>query len=723
MKKNYFISLIAMLFCCLSISAADQLTFSNVSIEPGSKLEALAMDQQITFNTNMDDAIGYMYAEIKDEATGDIVGTRTTVYDPNFNNNGSGQASTDMPQTKKDPHFTYVSPVYTKMTEGHTYSLIFYAFTDKNASYGAGNVLATGSIQYEGASAAYIPSPFKLIAITPDPNTHIITKHEESAITLTFNNKVRLDKEGTFINTGNGTSAPYSKIIPGADADSVITKDMEGKVISKEVYSSSWTVMPSSSTINDGTDVIYTVNAYDKSGLHVTATAAGLESYSTGNTEEGFYSFTIMNDYGRDAFTVSPSADDPTINSLFSFTVAHPEGISMGNIAEQAVLYKVGEDGSKEQVATVTNTYVDEKVKPAASTYDDDQTLVGRIFLDKPVTAAGKYVLSFPRNYFIFGTGMMAKSSSKTEVEFNLAQDFVAPKAEVLTSTTVKKLSKIEIQYPEYGEVFTNPNPALDPAGYIFNEANELVTKVSLESCWDYDDANIIDCNLAEEITTPGIYKLVIPQDAIAGSAGGDAEEWSIRSAKGGVNMDDDYEDEDEQYTLLGAFIQEFTVEAGSSEGVTVTASIENGSTVQKSVESLTLTFNPATEGEEVIVECTGWDTDALWRGSMIYASEISCKGNVATVTPYTGGRKKVYGITVNGEYSVTFPEGFFTVNGANWPEFTVNFILDIPNAIEGTEDTKPEEKTAYTVSGIEINPAAAVKGVSIVNGKKVSAK
>ncbi len=712
MKKNYFITLIAMLFCCICANAQAELTFSNVSLEPGSKVEALTADQQITFNTNMDSEIGYMYAEVKDEATDEIVGTRTTVYDPNFNNDGKGDVTTSAPQSKKIPHFTYVNTTLTKLIEGHTYSIIFYAFTSKEASYGSGNVLASGAIQYEGATAAYVPSAITLTAISPDPNSHIITVYEESAITLTFSDKVRLDKDGTFVNTGQGTSAPYSKIEAGDDAE-----EIDGVT-----YSSSWTVMPSSGTIHDGTDVIYALNAYDKSGLHVTATAEGLEAYSTGNTEEGFYSFSVMNDYGRDAFTISPAADDASANSLFSFTVAHNEGISMGNIAEKAVLYKVGEDGSRELAATVSDAYVDEKIQPAASMYDDDKTLIGRIFLDKPVTAAGKYVLSFPRNYFIFGTGMMAKSSSKTEVEYNLSQDFIAPESKVLTSTTVKKLSKIEIQYPEFGEVFTNPDPAINPAGYIFNEANELVTKVSLEACWDYADANIIDCKLAEEITTPGTYKLVIPQDALAGSAG-EEEEWSIRSAKGGVNMDDDYEDEDEQYTILGAFIQEFTVEAGSAEGITLTASIENNSTVQKPVESLTLTFTPATEGEEVIVACTGRDTDALWYGPSIYASKTACNGNVATVTPYTGGRTEVYGLNNNGEYTVTFPEGFFTVNGTDWPEITVKFILDIPAGIEGTEAAKAEAKSTFTISGAKISPAAAVKGVYIVNGKKVSVK
>ena len=65
MKKFYFLTLFAMLFCCLGINAAAELTFSNVSLAPGSQVATLAQDQQITFNTNMDSEIGYMLGEIR----------------------------------------------------------------------------------------------------------------------------------------------------------------------------------------------------------------------------------------------------------------------------------------------------------------------------------------------------------------------------------------------------------------------------------------------------------------------------------------------------------------------------------------------------------------------------------------------------------------------------------------------------------------------------------
>ena len=87
MKKFSFLCFLAMLFCGINAHAAAELTFSNVNLAPGSKIEALTQDQQITFNTNMDAEIGYMLAQIEDE-TGSVVLSNTTVYDPNFNSTG-----------------------------------------------------------------------------------------------------------------------------------------------------------------------------------------------------------------------------------------------------------------------------------------------------------------------------------------------------------------------------------------------------------------------------------------------------------------------------------------------------------------------------------------------------------------------------------------------------------------------------------------------------------
>lgn len=713
MKKNYFFSLIAMLFICLSANAASELTFSNVSLAPGSKLEALVADQEITFNTNMDAEIGYMYAEIKDEATGEIVGTRTTVYDPDFNNTGDEGDFSNLPQTKKDPHFTFVCPSYTKMYEEHTYSLILTAYASKNDSYGAGNILATGTIQYEGASASYIPSPFKLISITPDPSTFIIKSNDNRSVTLHFNSKVRLDEAGSFINTGFGSSAAYESMVPGEDADTVTTK--RGNFSSTYVYSSEWTLTPKAGTISDGVDVIFVANAFDKSDLHVTATAAGLEKYSTGNDETSCYTFTIMNDLNKDTFTITPDSKDNN-KTLSTFVVSSEEGIAVANIKDPAVLYKVEENGTKTEVAQVKWNI------ELGNTQDYDEVAKElRLVLDQPVTKAGNYILSFPRNYFNFGSGMLATSSGATDIEYTIAKDATEYNLTFTPDGEVPSISSVLISYDKEYEVGYNMDLNECPV-YFFNESKEIVTKGHLDYPDDFNDFQSVKVVLDEAITTPGKYTMIVPDGEISIEEG--AGMMSLRkAARGGMNFeDDDYDDEEEDYTFNAAIIKEFTVVAGSTENVTLEISLKEGAKVA-SVEKIDFTFNGAT----TVTAGSGmgwWKTSSIKNGNKV--SVVSVDGNVATVRP-SNDMSTATTLTTEkaADYTLTLPEGYFIVNGNAWPEIVLNFTVDpeVATDIEGTETEKPAAKTVYTLSGAEVNAAAAANGAYIVNGKKVILK
>ena len=710
MRKNYFLTVLAMLFCCLGMHAAAELTFKNVSLEPGSTIAGIEQNQEIAFNTNMDDEIGYMLVKIVDDE-GTVVVSSATVYDPDFHNDGSGKPA-NTPTNRKDPHFTFVSPVNTTFYTGHEYSLVFSAYVDKDASFGAGNLLAQGSIKYLGSTKAYVNSSVKLLSITPDPKSYVIktTEMADRTVTLTFSDKVCLDTTATFVNTGSGTSAKYAAIVAGQDS----------VVVDKVVYSTTWALTPSLGTINDGSDVIFTANAYDQEGLHVTYTAEGLESYTTGNTESSIYSFTVMNDLGKDKFDIYPAENDEYVNSLYTFKVANNElGIAAANIVEPAVLYKIGENGEKEQVAKVAMALNEKVVEPdPTDQWGEEHVMSQRLVLDKVITEAGNYVLHFPRGYFLFSTGMMAGSSAETDVQYAIAKDFVAPTVKLLTETTVKNLGKVEIQYPDYEEVDISPDNGAGVA-FVVDANNQLVTKANMESCWDYMEfANVIDINMETPVTTPGTYKLIVPQDAVCAMNEGDG--GARKAAKGGSELPGG---DELDYNLLGAFVQEFTVEGGSLEGVAVKTDVENNSTVSK-IDKVNITFESAT-GEDVVVEVMGWDTDAQWVGPSIrYASEVSVNGNVATVAPYSGGRHKHYGIIDAGTYSVTFPEGFFSVNGQDWPSFTLTYTVDgTATGINGVEaNGAAAAKQVYTLTGIKVN-GKAQKGIFIVNGKKVVLK
>lgn len=732
MKKSYFLTIVAMLFCCLGMNAAAELTFSNVSLAPGSKLEALAQDQQITFNTNMDAEIGYMLGEIYDETKGEMVLSFTTVYDPLFNNTGgSHEATKDAPQTKKEPHFTFVCPSFTKLYEGHTYSLNLKAYVNKAAATGSGDILASGSIKYEGATPAYLGSPFKLLTITPDPETHVINSADNRSVTLHFNNKVRMNMDGTFVNTGSGTSAKYESVVPGEDADSVITKDMDGKVISKYVYSSSWTLTPSLGTINDGSDVIFTADAYDKSGLHV---SEGTD-YSTGADESSYYTFTVANDLGRETFDITPNEG---IKTLSSVVVKSSEGIALANIKEPAVLYEVAEDGKKTAVAQVTYTA---ELTWGKNMGDDVSTSV-RLMFDKAITKAGKYVLSFPRQYFNIGSSQLAGATAARDVEYTIEKE-ATPYTVAFTPSDddkITNLSQVKISFvdeDEYGEpkfeVGAEDMEAL--TAYVYNEHKELVTTAT----FDYpEEMNALLVNLVEPISTPGKYTLVVPDGQFTyAEAGGMMAKK--RAARGGANLDPDAE-EDFEYNAL--IVKEFTVEEGSIDGITVSTSIENKATVAK-ISNLDITFEGATT---VAVKDGGmawWKTpknvdktnpyyDAAYAGKtvtmMTTPDQVEINGNTASIKPFNGSSKPSkakYVIDTDCQIVFTAPAGYFIVNGVAYPEISFIFTVDTATAVEGVEAAgAAKAQKVYTLDGVKVNGSTEnLKGAFIVNGKKVVLK
>lgn len=721
MKKSYFLTMIAMLFCCLGMNAAAELTFSNVSLAPGSKIEALAQDQQITFNTNMDAEIGYMLGDLYDETKGEVVLSFSTVYDPLFNNiGGSHEATEGAPQTKKDPHFTYVCNSFTKLYEGHTYSLRLTAYEQKGAS----DILATGSIKYEGATPSYVGSPFKLITVTPDPATHVITSADNRSVTLHFNNKVRMNMEGTFVNTGSGTSAAYQSVVPGEDADSVITKDMTGKVISKYVYSSSWTLTPSMETISDGSDVVFAADAYDKSGLHV---SEGTD-YSTGADESSYYTFTVANDLGRETFNISPAAGE-TVKNLSSVVVAEPTGIALANIPDPAVLYEVAEDGTKTAVAQVTYT-ADLEVKKVSG--DDVSTSV-RLMFDKAVTKPGNYVLSFPRSYFNIGSGMMAGATAATDVKYTIETEATPYTVAFSPSDdeTITTLSQVKIS-------FTDENEDGDPKfmlgfedmeaakAYVYNENNELVTTTSFDYPESWDEYNAVIAKLDEAISEPGTYTLVVPEGQFTyGADNGGMMAKKIRAARGGVTPDegdddgDDTDDEGIEYNAL--IVKQFTVEAGSVADVTAKFDLEEGATVA-SLDKVVITFDGATSITKPGGTLMPFFKTSAKKGTKVAMTEIN--GNVVSVYPSDDMIEPAV-ITIAGDYTLTFPEGYFAVNGNKWPELTLHFTVD-PNAsaIDNVEATGAKAQKVYTLDGIQVKGSTEnLKGTFIVNGKKVNLK
>lgn len=328
-------------------------------------------------------------------------------------------------------------------------------------------------------------------------------------------------------------------------------------------------------------------NAYDKAGLHV---SEGTE-YSTGAEEFSYYSFTVSNDYGKKDFTLTPTKDDKYLNSLYSFVVeGGKRGISVAGIPEQAVVYQVADNGEKTEVATVSNTNVEIGTMKDPDSGDEVSKQV-RIFLSQPINKAGNYVVSFPRNYFIYGSNMYAECSPAMDFEYTIKEDLPEYTVNVLTPTgKISKLKTIELQVEEAALLDA---PTGTPA-YLFDEKNQLVTNGTIE----YGSLNnSMYVQLKQEVTKPGKYTLVLPQDALViSNENAYAKALTAkkaRAAKGGADLSGGDGDSELEYTWVGAIIKEFTVEAGSIDAVTAKLSIEDNATVNK-IESLQVTFEGA---------------------------------------------------------------------------------------------------------------------------------
>ena len=121
-------------------SQVKQLVFSNVTPTAGSAIPGFVPDETVTFNTNMDDEIGYMTMVMKDDQ-GNMLKSLTIIYDPNLENPYTGKVWTESPVTHKDPHFTWTSPSTWKYEQGHTYYLEMTAYASKE-DWASNKVLA-----------------------------------------------------------------------------------------------------------------------------------------------------------------------------------------------------------------------------------------------------------------------------------------------------------------------------------------------------------------------------------------------------------------------------------------------------------------------------------------------------------------------------------------------------------------------------------------------------
>lgn len=419
---------------------------------------------------------------------------------------------------------------------------------------------------------------------------------------------------------------------------------------------------------------------------------------------------------GRETFDIALNANQEKPQSLSSFIVSNASGIAVGYDSTPAVLYQVAAGGEKTKVAEVTWNV---ELEYGKSGIDDVPTSL-LLMLNKPVTKAGNYVLSFPRGYFKIGTGMLAGATAATDVEYTIAKDLEPYQVEFTPSgdDEVTSLSEVLVSFvdkdenSEYKYELGCDDMEAGKA-YFFNEQRELVGTASMEFPASWDDAHSMNFILKNTISAPGKYTMVVPDGSFLYNVCGMYAEPN-HTTRGGAEMSGNTDDDDDEGIYNNALIvKEFTVVAGSAENVTAEYSIKDNATVSK-MESIKVTFKGATTVE-------AGNGMAWWKGPKNYLTNSEVSGTTVTLYP-TEDMWDNSVIEKNGTYTLTLPEGYFVVNGNNWPAITITFTVDAAAGISNVEMTDANgQKVAYTLDGKRVN--AAKKGVFIVNGKKVILK
>lgn len=676
-------------------SQVKQLVFSNVTPTAGSAIPCFVPDETVTFNTNMDDEIGYMTMVMKDDQ-GNMLKSLTIIYDPNLENPYTGKVWTESPVTHKDPHFTWTSPSTWKYEQGHTYYLEMTAYASKE-DWASNKVLAEGAIEYKGSLAPFTPSAAKLLSVTPDLNDFIITSLDQASVTLTFSDKVNVNDELAFIAMNEYSSYKFASLVPGEDKEAVVEHTADGKD-STVYYSSQWTLTPPKKALADGQDVSCCVAAVDKEDKRV---CDGI--YSTGLGETDRNDFTIMNDYGREMVELTPS-EGTDVNSLYSF-VASADGLGINGDLTDAVLYKKGSD---EPVAKINLSAVSKSSKSG-----NPSEMI--FMLDHAVTEPGTYVLHFPRSYFFFGEVILGYLSPQKDYEFTIEKAAASQPYEITPKDDVNELKVVNVKFLNRSDVGVD---YYHSTAYLFNEKNELVTTGDIESVWSDDPSVFTSDNanvtLKKAVSTPGKYTLVIRDGAFnLGALEGETSDGEGDYGEGG------------DYVASLPIVHQFNVVAGKSDDVKLSVDPADGS-ILKSLKSITLTFDGAYN-----VQCTG---------TTLFI-DVTNKKNRALVLTETDGNKVVIAptkdmwkateLTAEDTYTFNFPTGYFKVNGQDWPAFSLTYQVkkEATGISEVYSTSGTDVVKVYNLQGMKVaegNAAEALQGlhgVYIVNGKKIAIK
>lgn len=656
-----------------NVKTSDE--FKVTLLEPAeTTLAQLGGGQLIKVSTTQTDKVGYLFYVLTNKATGEVLKSRTELK-KNIDDN---TFSAEMP-----------SAIIT-LDEGVNYAMAFSAWPSEKDWRNNENKIGEDTVTFTGTTPVFKFSPVKYVSIAPDPETHVIESVDDNKLTVTFDGQVKLTAATAYISLGANGNENFAAITPVGDNTS------EDKSLSNV-----WEL------------------TIDKSFLKSQATAIQVVMFPRdaddllveGNEGEGQYSkLTFYYDCvaGTPDIEITPGTGT-VYGSLFAFDVQHTKssgmegtGVSTSGLVSinKAVLTKDGVEVAK--VVSAENYFPDD------ASMDANPSRV-KIVLDREITEPGDYVLSFPYQYFLYGSQMFAISSKAENISYTIAaipdavtKDLTPVTIDPANESTVDSIQAIKLTFDREITI----NPSFQYAVRINNKAEKKQVFGYLTI--DKADPKTVIVNADNKIKEDGNYNILIPAGAVGDATYGEAY------TAGHCN------------DILNYFYTVGEETPVVTENVTVDPA--DGSTVT-SLKKFILTWpdetevNDTGEGDNLVIYDSNNNEVASIGGGGINAGEGWNQIEVEFKTE----------ITAPGTYTLSIPAKRFAL-GANWDRFsaahTFTYTIGDPSCINGIAADASGRYNVYNVAGVRVmstTDKASLKslksGLYIVNGKKIAVK
>lgn len=559
--------------------------------------------------------------------------------------------------------------------EGNQYYISAKAYCQDRKVTEKTPLAADSTDLFNGASKVYQYSSYKLVSLTPNPDSFVVEKAEDAVITLKFDGPVAMnDDTYTNINTGMGTYKSFDYIKP-----------MDGDESAK--YAKKWEIsFQSFAKANNGAPIQMSLAAEDEQGRRVKGNS-GLEVTS-------FFDYTYECSIGTPRLSFNP-ASGSTVSSLKTIVVKGAEILEAYTVARTNLALYDANDNKVAYAEEIT------PLIPAsqANNYDYTPDSV-EVTLNTEVITPGTYTFRVPKAFFNLGTqfnsvNCLAEEATYTIAAFEGVAYNLNPKA--ITPDTAKVQEYLgTIQVAFYAEIYANPTIE-DSITFVNKQTREVIkgeAYVMGSTLYVMPSAEI---NASEEAYS--YWTLSIPQGFVFNEAGTEAN-----FAGGNANP---------------TLVYNYTVGKEAKAADKVTSVPENGSTVT-SLKTIELTWpDETTVGtgnteELAVVKNENGETIATFSA---YSPEFGTGFNQMVVNLPTE-------ITSNGIYTISFPEGFFSfgeMGDRSSSAFTLEFGIGMATGISNVAKSADGKTVIFTLDGKKA--AKATKGLYIINGKKVVVK